>query len=899
MKADLLRENFLGFFKSKRHKIIESDSLVPKDDPTVLFTPAGMNQFKKEFLGQDCGFKRAATSQRCLRTDDLEKVGKTPAHHTFFEMLGNFSFGDYFKDEAIAWAWEFLTEVLKIEKARLWVSVYKEDGEAYLIWKDKIKVLPEKILKLGDKDNFWPAEAKEKGPNGPCGPCSEIFFDFGEGAGCGKPDCSPACDCGRFSEVWNLVFTQFNRKEGGVLEPLPQRNIDTGMGLERLAAVMQGVNNNFETDLFAPVIEEIASCVLRRASCEKEYIYAVADHIRAVIFAIYDGVLPSNEGRGYVIRKIIRKSVLHLQALGIKKPFLYKLVPVVAEIMKIPYPDLLKRRENIAQIILAEEKSFIATLDTSDKLLGETFDKFVDKYQIVKDSDTEQLNSLSATAGAEAFRLYDTYGIPLELTKSWLYKRNTRVYDTPFQLSFDKGLNKQKELSKSLSAMKGDVFGGEDLGLKVKESKFVGYDNFEAKAKILSILRGSAGGGSALGGSTPVKKVAKGEEAKVVLDKTTFYAESGGQVGDSGEIIKGKNVFEVLDTQRVGKVTVHIGKVKEGNFKNSDLVAARVNAQRRLSIARNHTATHLLQAALRQVLGEHVKQQGSLVAEDRLRFDFTHFKGLDKEQLERIEELVNNYIIDNYALTARQMALAQAKKSGALAFFQEKYQDKVRVVAMGDFSKELCGGTHLDSTGQIGLFKIIQEGSVASGVRRIEAATGAFAYKLVKDEEGVLDDISALLNTRKENIPQTIKIQLERIKVLEKQLQAQKMDSAKNSLDALIQNAEVIKGVKVITGILEGLNMDLLRKNMDLLKQKTANTVIALGSGSQGRAILVVGVTSDLCDRLDAGQLIRDIAQEIGGSGGGRKDFAQAGGSKPENLEKVFQKLKENINNMP
>ena len=857
MRADVLREKFLDFFKARKHRIVESDSLVPKDDPTVLFTPAGMNQFKKQFLGDVGDFSRAATSQRCLRTDDLDKVGKTSGHHTFFEMLGNFSFGEYFKKEAIQWAWEFLTQELKINQDKLWVSVYKDDAEAYKIWKDVVGIPADKIIKLGDKDNFWPAEAKEKGPNGPCGPCSEIFYDFGNGSSV---------------EIWNLVFTQFNRKDGGALEPLPQKNIDTGMGLERLAAVMQGKENNFETDLFSPLLKEIKSNIKAQVSNEKELVYALADHIRAITFSIYDGILPSNEGRGYVVRKIIRKSALALRQLGIEKPFLYKLVPVLAEAMKVPYPELTGRRENIAQIILAEEESFISILKSSDTL-EENENKAVlemAKKDYKKDGIILASGNTSSAAGLVAFRLHDTYGIPLELTKNWWEDRiKIKFVEVNYASAIDKGLEEQKARSKLHSSMKGDVFGSDALKLKVAAAKFSGYKACEASGKILALVQDNK----------EVKKAAKGEEVRIVLDKTVFYAESGGQVGDSGVLVKGKNIFEVIDTQKLGKVIFHIGKVKEGSFKKSDLVSAKLDLERRLAIARNHTATHLLQAALRQVLGAHVQQQGSLVEAGRLRFDFSHFKALSDEELERIEELVNSYILENHSLLAKEMPLATAKKTGALAFFAEKYEGKVRVVSIAGFSREFCGGTHLGSTGQIGLFKIISEGSVASGIRRIEAVTGFTALKAVKQE--------------KEKMAVELEKRLSRIKELEKQLSAQKINTARSSVDELIQSAEAIGNIKLIAKVIADADMAGLRSAVDLIKQKITSAVIVLASAGSGKALLVVGVTADLTAKgIDASELVGKIANFIGGSGGGRKDFAQAGGNNPAGLELALEELK-------
>lgn len=868
MKADSLREKFLLFFKTKKHKIIESDSLVPQDDPTVLFTPAGMNQFKKQFLGFDARLRRAATAQRCLRTDDLEKVGKTTGHHTFFEMLGNFSFGDYFKTEAITWAWEFLTGELSMDSKKLWVSVYKDDQEAYQIWQEKIKVPVQKIVRLGDRENFWPSEARLKGPNGPCGPCSEIFYDLGKDRGGHKSDCRPGCGCGRFIEIWNLVFTQFNRKETGLLEPLPQKNIDTGMGLERLAAVMQGVSNNFETDLFQPLIKEITTAVKTDPKDKKTLIYAVADHLRAIVFAIYDGVLPSNENRGYVVRKLIRKSVLHLKALGINKPFLYKIVPILAAMMKVPYPELSNRRENISEVILAEEKNFITTIGSSEAIWREKL-------------PTSILISTAKTGGV-AFQLYDTYGIPTELTLAYLKKQGVKNLPGIVE-AVNAKLKEQKTRSKIKSTMKGEVFNFKDLGLKVKETKFYGYTDCQTKAKILKIIRDNV----------IVEKIAAGAEAQVVLDKSVFYAEAGGQIGDSGELRKGKNIFSITDTRRYDNAILHIGRVKEGNFKTKEEILAVVDSKRRLAIARNHTATHLLQAALRKVLGAHIQQRGSLVAEDRLRFDFTHFRALSREEISRVEDCVNNYILENHTLDKQEMAVGRAKKSGALAFFAEKYAARVRVVSINNVSKELCAGTHLQSTGQIGLFKIIQEGSVASGVRRIEAQTGKFAYQSAKEEDEIIKNLASLLAVPKEKINQEIEKRLSRIKELERQLGSQKTDVALAVAEDLIQNAAQVSGIKLITHLEKKCDLHWLRKSVDLIKVKTKTSVIALAGSDNRKVFLVIGVSQDLCDRgIDAAKLIKEVAAEIGGSGGGRKDFAQAGGNQPENIMQAFEKLK-------
>lgn len=868
MKADILREKFLSFFKNKKHKIVESDSLVPKDDLTVLFTPAGMNQFKQQFLGHITDFTRAASSQRCLRTDDLDKVGKTTGHHTFFEMLGNFSFGDYFKEEAVYFAWEFLTKELRISENRLWVSVYKDDDEAYNAWKDKIKIPENRIVKLGDKENFWPSEAKEKGPNGPCGPCSEIFFDFGKDAGCGKDNCNPACGCGRFVEIWNLVFTQFNRKENGSLEPLPQKNIDTGMGIERLAAVLQNAPNNFETDLFIPVLKEIKKIIKTKSVNEKQLVYAIADHIKAVTFSIYDGILPSNEGRGYVTRKLIRISSLNLKKLGMEKAFLYKLVPVIVEIMKAPYPELVNRKKNISEIILAEENNFINTLNSSDSLL---------KENLKAERTPEDI-------GISAFRMYDTYGIPLELTLDWLNKHKIKFS----QGAFNKCMEEQKTRSKITSSMKGDVFAVPELKLDLPNTKFTRNKPCLSSVKILKIIKGN----------NEEKKIIEGDEVKIILDKTIFYPESGGQVGDSGQIKKSKNIFQVLDTRKSGKIIIHFGKVTKGSFKKSDLVSLSIDIENRLSTARNHTATHLLQSALRKILGHHVQQQGSLAAQGRLRFDFTHFKNITKEELNRIEEVVNEYIIDNHRLNAKEMPLSEAKRSGALAFFAEKYESKVRIVSIGDFSKEFCGGTHLEATGQIGLFKILRESSIASGVRRIEAVTGKFAFKAVKEEENIVKEVSAILNTSKEKICQELEKKLAKIKEIEKQLNSQKTDSVKTSAQGLLENIQVINNIKFIEKVFDGLDMAALRNAVDILKQKTDNTIIALASKNSGKAMLVIGITPDLSEKgIDARAIIKNISGIFGGSGGGRKDFAQAGGNNPDNFPHMFEELKKIIAN--
>jgi len=872
MKADNLRKKFLEFFAGKKHKIIESDSLVPAGDPTVLFTSAGMNQFKKQFLGQITDFRRAASSQKCLRTDDLEKVGVTPFHHTFFEMLGNFSFGDYFKKEAIEWAWEFLTEWLKIPKDKLWVSVYKEDDEAYEVWSKEIKVSKDRIIKLGDKENFWPSEAKQKGPNGPCGPCSEIFYDYGKDVGCGKKDCDPSCSCGRFAEVWNLVFTQFNRKEGGALEPLPNKNIDTGMGLERLAAVMQGVKSNFETDLFQPIVKEIIKEAGRSPNIKT--VYVISDHIRAIAFAILDGVLPSNDSRGYVVRKLIRRGVNNCRQIGLKKPFLYKLVPVVAEVMQEPYPGLLQRRENIAAIIKKEEESFWKVLKEIEPRSVSSLDEFKKEYK----SQSE----LAKKVAQFAFELHDTYGYPKEMTEAFAKSKNV-----PFdEKHFDSLMQEQKLRSKSASSMVGDVFVDSEIKVDLKPTEFVGFDTVEEESKILKIFDSE---------NKEINSTKGLKSAKVILDKTPFYAESGGQVYDKGLISKDTDAkLEVIEVRKIHESIVHICGSIKGEFKVQDKVSAKVDVERRLAIARNHTATHLLQAALRKVLGEHVQQQGSLVAEDRLRFDFTHFKQLTKEELSRVEELVNEYILNNETLKVEEKTTAQAKKEGALAFFAEKYADKSRVVKIGGYSKELCGGTHLKSTGQIGIFKILSEGSVAQGIRRIEATTGKFAYKNIKQQQELIQELSNMLKTDEMNLIANLTKMIESYKEMDRRLSSTKLESLKKSLNDIIASGKVVNAVKIIAFKIEDADFSVLRSVMDMLKKDLKSAIITLGSVKDGAVMIVMGITENLKTKgVDASLMIKSVAEVVGGKGGGRPDLAQAGGNMANKLNDALSKAVE------
>ncbi|MDD3983167.1 MAG: alanine--tRNA ligase [Candidatus Omnitrophica bacterium] len=871
MKTDEIRAKYLDFFSRRGHRLVESDSLVPAEDPTVLFTPAGMNQFKKQFMGCLTGFSRAASAQRCLRTDDLEKVGKTDCHHTFFEMLGNFSFGDYFKKDAINWAWEFLTAELRIDHAKLSVSVHKDDDEAYRIWKEDVRVPEARIARLGDKDNFWPADAREKGPNGPCGPCSEIFFDMGAaGFACSSPDCGPGCGCGRYVEIWNLVFTQFNRREGGILEPLPQKNIDTGMGLERISAVMQGVRSNFETDAFSPLVDAIkAGCPVGGPAVAASEVYAVADHLRAAVFAIYDGILPSNEARGYVVRKLIRKSVLHLRGIGINGLFLHTLVPVAARAMRLPYPELVERAAGIEAVISAEERSFQATLSNSETMLEAKLGSF-------------RSSPDAHRAGIAAFQLYDTYGIPFELTSSWAAGQGIKLSAG----SFEKEMELQKNRSKAGSAMQGDVFCLEQTWQKgLPATEFLGYTSYEAQGRVLKIIAGD----------DEIEEAGQGSRVRVVLDRSVFYAESGGQCGDTGTIKGAGAQVQVIDTKKIDKIIMHDCRVISGVLRKGEDVLCALDKERRLNVARNHTATHLLQAALRLVLGPQVRQQGSMVAEDRLRFDFANPSALSREELDKVEALVNSFVLENPALEKREMTLEEAKSEGALAFFAEKYAEKVRVITVPGISKELCGGTHLDFAGQIGQFRILQESSVAQGVRRIEAVTGSAAYALAKEEETVISSAAEALGVPANALVTEAQKKASRIRDLEKELSALRMENARSSALKLLDSAQKINKFKLVSGMIPDADPDVLRRAVDSLKKESPlATLFALGSVKGGRAFLVLGATQDLCaGGFKVSGMIGEVAALIGGSGGGRADFAQAGGSRPDKIEEALLKFRE------
>jgi alanyl-tRNA synthetase len=867
MTANEIRKRFLKFFEQKNHTIVESDSLVPKNDPTVLFTTAGMQQFKRQFFGFVDEYRRASTAQKCLRTDDLDQVGKTDFHHTFFEMLGNFSFGDYFKKDAILWGWEFLTKEMKIPAEKLWVSVYQDDVEAKEIWLREVKIPLERIVALGDKSNFWPSDAKLKGPNGPCGPCSEIFFDYGVNPNCTSKTCDPSCDCGRFSEIWNLVFTQFDRRDAGVLEPLPNKNIDTGMGFERLTAVIQGKRSNYETDLFAPIIEVIEKDIcggkIKLSQFEKR---VIADHIRAVVFGIADGIIPSNKERGSVMKRlIVDSSNLVLDAGGTEASF-YKLVTAVVEVMKEPYPYLVKKEKDIRELIRKTEEAFI----------------LVRQQRI---PELRQLNLLAMTSeerGALYFRYQDTYGLPLPTIINVSCQQGVAVNviseDKRFYNQF---MEQQKERSRASSKMSGDVFTGTELELDVPKTKFLGYDHCESTSTLLKIFINSQN----------VNDVGIGDEVKVILDKTPFYAESGGQVGDTGTIFNGQNRIRITDTHKTDDIYVHTGVVESGKFRRGEVVQSEVDCQRRSSIMRNHTATHLLQAALREVLGAHVQQQGSLVAEDKLRFDFTHPKPITPDEVKNIERYVMEAILECESVNKEFLDIEQARSSGALAFFAEKYGKVVRVVSIGNRSKEFCGGTHLDSTGQIGIFKVVGENAIAQGIRRIEAKTGWGAIAHIDSKEKLLDEVAKLLKAPVQELAQRVGMQAQRLKNLEKELESLRLESLKSSIDTILAKAENLNGTKMISHSFENIDMPELRKLIDLIKQKVVSSVIVLGARTDENGSLLISVSDDLIKKgLKADEVIREVAPIMGGSGGGRAQIAQAG---TKDISKIELAVKE------
>jgi alanyl-tRNA synthetase len=851
-----IRSSFLEYFKERGHEIVRSGPLVPANDPTLLFTNSGMVQFKDVFLGSEKRpYVRATTSQRCVRAggkhNDLENVGYTARHHTFFEMLGNFSFGDYFKQDAIRYCWDLLTEVYGLPVERLWVTVYEEDQEAEDIWKNEIGVDPERFSRCGVKDNFW-----SMGDTGPCGPCSEVFYDHGPEVPGGPPG-SPDEDGDRYIEIWNLVFMQYNRDADGTMTPLPKPSVDTGLGLERLAAVLQGVHSNYETDLFIHLIEQ-AAAVTGATDLSDKSLRVIADHIRACTFLIIDGVVPSNEGRGYVLRRIIRRAIRHGHKLGIEEPFFYRLVGALEQEMGAAYPELGERREVVERILRQEEERFDETLDQGLRILD----------QAIEDLSGEQI------PGDTVFRLYDTFGFPVDLTADIARERGLTVD----MANFEKAMEAQRGRARAASQF--EVAG--DKALEVEAcSEFVGYDSTRGEGRVIALFQDGA----------PVDSLGPEDRGIVVLDSTPFYSEGGGQVGDHGEISANGIRFEVDDTQRQGDAALHVGVITDGEVHLGDSVLAQVDAQRRRATARNHSATHLLHAALRQVLGGHVAQKGSLVAPDRLRFDFSHFEPVTKAQLEEIETLVNEWILQNDAADTQVLPLAQAMESGAVALFGEKYDDPVRVLAFGEYSTELCGGTHVRHTGDVGMFKLTSETGVAAGVRRVEAVTGQGALRWVHKMENRLLEVASLLKADRESVVEKVDQMQLRNRELEKDLERLKGRLAASQGDDLAAQAEEVNGLKVLAARLDGVDPKRLRDTVDQLKNKLGSAAIVLATVHGDKVSLVAGVTSDYVDRIEAGPLANFVAQQVGGRGGGRPDLAQAGGNDPSKIDQAIRSV--------
>lgn len=868
-KSANIRKAFLDFFSKKGCKVVPSDSLVPSGDKTLLFTSAGMVQFKKHFLGQSKDtFTRAASSQKCFRTSDIEQVGVTNRHLTFFEMLGNFSFGDYFKEEAIAWAWDFLTNYMDLPKDKLYSTIYKDDDEAGKIWKNFV---PEsRIIKMGDETNFW-----TMGPTGPCGPCSEILIDLGEDMGCKKSTCGPWCDCNRYLEIWNLVFTQFDKQEDGSLKLLERKNIDTGMGLERIVAAANGKNNVFDTDLFLPLME--ASCELLKVPFENNIpkLRMIADHARAITFLISDGIHPSNEGRGYVLRRILRRAVRQGKVYGMKEPFLYKLVDVVHSIMEPAYPELTARLDNIKSMAKVEEEKFLETLNTGTDLLNNLISQYKSK-------------NISVLKGEDVFRLYDTYGFPCELTKEIANEQGLTIDEKAFEQE------RKAAQEKSRGAWSGS--GEQDItfySLLHKESgdtNFEGYTQNNSNVKVVALIKNSK----------KVDSLSGGDKGEIVLSNSPFYAESGGQVADTGVLYNDNVNVDVLNVSKpIGNLFVHEVSINKGQVKVGDNLNASINTENRKQTARHHTATHLLQKVLINTLGNHVAQAGSLVSPTGLRFDFNHFKAVSKQELKVIEKEVNKVIRQNLAVIITEMSIEQARKQGAVALFGEKYGDVVRTVRVMEndtdhFSMELCGGTHVSRTGDIGMFKIISESSIASGIRRIEAICGSECEKYVEQLENKIDEVSSILKTSKTSLVSSAEKLVTDIKSLEEEISTLKSRFISNEIDEYIKSAKVINGVNVISFAVKDVDVKSLREMADKVKEKQPSAIVVIASKLEEKISFVVSVSQDIIKQgYLAGKIAKEFASKIEGSGGGKPDFAQGGGKKTDNLKQIIENIAE------
>ncbi|MCX7695043.1 MAG: alanine--tRNA ligase [Caloramator sp.] len=866
MGLNEIREKYLSFFESKAHLRLPSFSLVPQNDKSLLLINAGMAPLKPYFTGQEVPpSKRVTTCQKCIRTGDIERVGKTARHGTFFEMLGNFSFGDYFKEEATAWAWEFATEILKLPKDRLYVSIYENDDEAFEIWTKKVGVPADRIYRMGKEDNFW-----EIG-QGPCGPCSELYFDRGEDKGCGKPDCKVGCDCDRFIEFWNLVFTQFNKEEDGTYSRLENPNIDTGMGLERIATIMQGVDSIFEVDTIKAILDKVCEVANYKYNSDDKKdvsIRVITDHIRSVTFMVSDGILPSNEGRGYVLRRLLRRAARHGKLLGINNAFLYDICDVVIENSKAAYPELEEKRDFIKKVIKLEEERFDETIDQGLSILN----------GFIEDLKAKNKNVLD---GESAFKLYDTYGFPIELTIEILEEQNMTV---DLQ-GFEKEMEAQKERARS--AREETNYMGTDLDIYATlpadlKTEFVGYSSLESDGKILYIIKDGQF----------VENAKIDEEVTIILDKTTFYPEMGGQIGDTGYIVGDSFEIKVLDCKKThNNKIIHICKVVKGEINKDAEVKTKVDSQRRMDIARNHTATHILHKALREVLGSHVEQSGSLVAGDRLRFDFTHFEAMSNDEIKKVEALVNEKILEALNVETVETSLDEAKKMGATALFGEKYGSKVRVVRVGNFSMELCGGTHVSNTSSIGMFKIISEGGVAAGIRRIEAVTGRGAIEFINSVEVTLNEVSKILKTTTKEVVRKAEGLINELKEKEREIEILKSKMASSAADEIVNSAKDIKGVKVATAKVD-LDADGLRTLGDRLKEKLGTCIIVLGSSKDGKVVFVSMASKDAVQMgAHAGNIIREVAKIAGGGGGGRPDIAQAGGRDASKIDEALNKV--------
>ncbi len=876
MRSSEIRSAFLEFFRAKGHELVRSSSLIPANDPTLLFTNAGMVQFKSVFLGEEKRpYRRAVSSQKCVRAggkhNDLENVGHTSRHHTFFEMLGNFSFGDYFKKEAILFAWELLIDELKLPAGKLWATVYEDDDEAEGLWKEVTGISADRIVRLGAKDNFW-----QMGDTGPCGPCSEIVIDQGDEVGCRRPDCAVGCDCDRYLEIWNLVFMQYDRDKEGKLNPLPEPSIDTGMGLERLAAVLQGKLNNFDSDVFAPIIAEITRYSGKAYGTDGAVdtaIRVVADHIRSITFLLAEGLIPSNEGRGYVLRRIIRRASRYAKFLDIGDPVLYKLCDAVANSMSEAYPELLEEKARVRKVLRIEEERFDRTLEQGLGHLNAVI-------KATKEAGKETI------AGSELFRLYDTFGFPIDIARDVAGENGLGIDE--------EGFHREMELQKTRAraSWTGEEAGSapvyRDLLHRTGKTEFIGYDVMESDSKVLAVLVNGE----------EAEVAHEGTACELLLDKTPFYAESGGQVGDTGEIRSEDGMkTEVSDTVKpLEGLILHLAKVKKGAVRSGDRVVCSVDREKRLATMRNHTATHLLHSALRNIVGEHVKQSGSYVAPDRLRFDFTHFNSLDKKTLDALEDDVNGNILRNEEVKTEVMETTKAIDSGVIALFGEKYGDTVRVLTIADISAELCGGTHVKATGNIGLFKIISEGSVASGIRRIEAFTGKEAFRHLREEEEELRQIADILKTSEKPSDRLQKV-LSEMKDLEKSVEKLKGKSAASNSSRIVGSARVMDGIKVVAYRLDGLDTKDLRIVADNVREGLGKGILVLASVKDEQASFVAMVTKDLVDTFHAGDLLKQVAASAGGRGGGKADVAQGGTKEIKKLDKALESLYDIVKN--